>query len=290
MKTHSTTSRQVITELEYLTSNPMVDQDSDVICANVPRHKVSWLGLGGQFVSTLYTHHQKTVICDSDLGDGSGRRRLVGWVGGIDITDGRYDNPQYPLFRTLFSLHAGDFYQNCTVGADKATGPREPWHDIHCKVEGSIALDVMTNFNDRWCRQNPEQMDALLDLENDDDMELSDIGDHSLGGQFVVQLFRSITIDSAIMNEERKHCCHSKYGRLIDNSILRQYVNLIRNAVSYIYIENQYFLGSAYSWLDDSDTLSHHTIPMEITQKIISKIEAQESFHVYICIPMYPEG
>ena len=52
-----------------------------------------------------------------------------------------------------------------------------------------------------------------------------------------------------------------KYGRLIDNSIMRQYVNLIRNAVSFIYLENQYFIGSAYSWLDDQKTLAPHTIP-----------------------------
>ena len=52
-----------------------------------------------------------------------------------------------------------------------------------------------------------------------------------------------------------------KYGRLIDNSIMRQYVNLIRNAQSFIYLENQYFIGSAYSWLDDQKTLAPHTIP-----------------------------
>lgn len=148
-----------------------------------------------------------------------------------------------------------------------------------------MAFDLMTNFTDRWYQQNSGQMDAVLDLENDSDIVLDGTDD----GGFVVQLLRSITIDSAVMNEARKHCCHRKYGRLIDNSILRQYINLIRNAVSFIYIENQYFLGSAYSWLDDNDTLSHHTIPMELTQKIISKIQAGESFHVYICIPMYPE-
>ena len=38
---------------------------TDVICTNVQRAKDSWLGLGGQFVSTLYTHHQKTVVCVS---------------------------------------------------------------------------------------------------------------------------------------------------------------------------------------------------------------------------------
>jgi len=261
-----------------------------VQCSNVPRQKESWLGLGGQFVSTLYTHHQKAVICDADLGDDSGRRRLIGYVGGIDITDGRYDNPQYNLFKTLFSLHAGDFYQNCTVGGTQSTGPREPWHDIHAKVEGPIAFDVMTNFVDRWIKQNPDLILEVVDVENDEDIDLNCQEHHSCGGPFVIQLLRSITIDSACMNQDRVQYCHRKYGRLIDNSILRQYVNLIRNAVSFIYIENQYFLGSAYSWLEDNDTLSHHIIPREITQKIISKIEAGESFHAYICIPMYPEG
>ena len=77
---------------------------------------------------------------------------------------------------------------------------------------------------------------------------------------------------------------------MIEESINRAYVKLIRTAERFIYIENQYFLGSAYAWLEDSDALSHHIVPMEITQKIISKIQARESFHVYVCIPMFPEG
>ena len=111
----------------------------------------------------------------------------------------------------------------------------------------------------------------------------------------MVQLLRSITIDSAIFDQViqsvapcmeefyetdfpkcLKKSIHitltlqdrvneirmfRKYGRLIDNSIMRQYVNLIRNAQSYIYLENQYFIGSAYSWLDDQKTLAPHTIP-----------------------------
>lgn len=34
-----------------------------------------------------------------------------------------------------------------------ATGPRQPWHDIHCKVEGPIAEDILFNFEDRWAQQ-----------------------------------------------------------------------------------------------------------------------------------------
>merc|ERR1711915_707597 len=55
-------------------------------------------------------------------------------------------------------------------------------------------------------------------------------------------------------------------------------------------MENQYFLGSSFAWLEDTDIPSPHIVPIEIVEKIISKIEAGEPFHVYITIPMYPEG
>lgn len=28
--------------------------------------------------------------------------------------------------------------------------PRQPWHDLHCKVEGPAAYDILTNFEQRW--------------------------------------------------------------------------------------------------------------------------------------------
>jgi len=67
-------------------------------------------------------------------------------------------------------------------------------------------------------------------------------------------------------------------------------IRQIRNAKNYIYLENQYFLGSAYAWLDDKETLTNHLIPRELTQKIIEKISCGEPFKVYIVIPMFPEG
>ena len=47
---------------------------------------------------------------------------------------------------------------------------------------------------------------------------------------------------------------------------------MIRNAENFIYIENQYFLGSAYAWLSDVETNADHTIPAEIAQKVIFHI------------------
>ena len=48
---------------------------TDVICTNVQRAKDSWLGLGGQFVSTLYTRVFQNAQKSKDL-----RGRLAKYV------------------------------------------------------------------------------------------------------------------------------------------------------------------------------------------------------------------
>ena len=83
---------------------------------------------------------------------------------------------------------------------------------------------------------------------------------------------------------------NSKKGRQVDSSIAQAYIQLIRHAENFIYIENQYFLGSAYSWLINDDVNCHHTIPSEITQRIIEKIRMNQRFTAYVMIPMFPEG
>jgi phospholipase D1/2 len=30
--------------------------------------------------------------------------------------------------------------------------PRQPWHDLHSKVDGPAAYDILTNFEERWLR------------------------------------------------------------------------------------------------------------------------------------------
>ena len=43
---------------------------------------------------------------------------------------------------------------------------------------------------------------------------------------------------------------------------------MIRHAANFIYIENQYFMGSAFQWANDTNVLCNHTIPVEITTKV----------------------
>ena len=265
-------------------------EDSKVVCILAGRQQSDGV-LANTFSSTCYTHHQKTVICDAE-DEESGKRRIIAFIGGLDITDGRYDTCEFPLFKTISTLHSGDFYSNCVVGVTPETGPREPWHDNHAKVEGPAALDIKHNFEERWKKQADIHVDRLYSHEDEEEFTSNleaQIPDNE-GGHWNLQLFRSITSDSCLMEHGRKDVLHSKGGRIVENTIMRSMVHQIRNAKNFIYMENQYFLGSAYDWEEGNDTLAHHIVPTEIARKITDKINAEEDFKAYILIPMFPEG
>jgi hypothetical protein len=71
---------------------------------------------------------------------------------------------------------------------------------------------------------------------------------------------------------------------------MQAYVHHIRRAKHFVYVENQYFLGSCYEWEKCRDVGCHHTVCAELTEKICSKIRAREPFAAYIVQPMFPEG
>jgi len=47
----------------------------------------------------------------------------------------------------------------------EAGGPREPWHDWHCKIDGPAAYDVLTNFEQRWRKATRRHDDELIQIE-----------------------------------------------------------------------------------------------------------------------------
>lgn len=277
--------------------------DTDVHCVLCPRNPDD----GGSIVqdlqiSTMFTHHQKIVVVDSEMpSGGSEKRRIVSFVGGIDLCDGRYDTQFHSLFRTLDTAHHDDFHQPNFEGASiQKGGPREPWHDIHSRLEGPIAWDVLFNFEQRWRKQGGK--DILLQLRDLDDVIIPPSPVMFPDEQEVwnVQLFRSIDGGAAFgfpetPEEAARAGLVSGKDNIIDRSIQDAYINAIRRAKDFIYIENQYFLGSSFGWAPDEgikieDVGALHLIPKELSLKIASKIEAGEKFTVYIVVPMWPEG
>ena len=269
-------------------TNDVVTRDyfegSSVECQLVSRVKFTSV-LADEFVATCYAHHQKNVIVDGPV-KGSELRTVVAFAGGLDITGGRYDSLDFPLWSTLNTIHQGDFYQNCIKDTNQYMGPRQPWHDCHAKIEGKAAGDIKRNFEERWYKQLPKQVSLLEGNRVDFQFDFNDHADFN----WHVQVFRSITSESCNFALDRHKFLSNKEGRLLDKSIQNCLVQQIRNAKNFIYIENQYFMGSAYAWYESRDVVCNHLIPREIAQKIVNKIAAREQFKVYILVPMFPEG
>ncbi|RLN19374.1 phospholipase D beta 1-like [Panicum miliaceum] len=283
-----------------------------LLCPRSAGKRHSWVKQ--QETGTIFTHHQKTVIVDADADNH--RRKIVAFVGGLDLCGGRYDTPRHTLFRTLQTFHKEDYY-NPNFAVEDARGPREPWHDLHSKIDGPAAYDVLKNFEERWLKASKRsgskkltksRNDTLLWIEkipdiatiddevcsNDNDPERWDVQSPE---QIVLgkQIFRSIDSNSVKGFPKDPREATSKNlvcGKnvLIDMSVHTAYVNAIRGAQRFIYIENQYFLGSSFNWDSNKDIGANNLIPIEIALKIANKIYANERFSAYIIIPMWPEG
>lgn len=238
----------------------------------------------------LFTHHQKTVVV-TKRDPSSGKNRVEAWVGGLDLTDGRYDNCEHSLFRTIDGVHAPpDFWQACAIGVTADSGPREPWHDIHSHVTGTAAWDVMTNFEGRWSRQAPDSLKSALHHHPAQDFLQPSEEDKIRDGSFNVQLLRSINESSTALSAERPGLIVRRNAG-IDQSIHHAYVHNIRAAKHFIYFENQYFLGSSHLWTSGQrGGFAPNLIAIEIAEKICAKIRANERFAVYVSVPLHPEG
>lgn len=289
---------------------------SSVNCVLSPRYPGSKLSIfKQQVVGTLYTHHQKCVIVDAQASGNN--RKITAFIGGLDLCDGRYDTPEHRLFQDLDTVFQDD-YHNPTFPAG-TMGPRQPWHDLHCKIEGPAAYDVLTNFEQRWRkaskwsefgrsfkRSTPWRDDSLIKLERiswingpspsvlSDDPKLW-VSKEDDPENWHVQVFRSIDSGSLkgfpkdVYRAEKQNLVCAK-NMVIDKSIQTAYVQAIRLAQHFIYIENQYFLGSSFAWSEYKNAGAENLIPMELALKIASKIRAKERFAVYVVIPMWPEG
>lgn len=119
----------------------------------------------GQLDSIDYSHHQKFVVVD-------GR---IGFIGGIDVANGRWETPNYDVVVDPERFVINEMYN---PGATKIRGatsrekklikdfdfakpwsgklidegcqPRMPWQDVHIKIEGPSVVDIHRNFVRRW--------------------------------------------------------------------------------------------------------------------------------------------
>ena len=119
----------------------------------------------------------------------------------IDLTYGRFDHNDYPLFRTLETIHRDDFHNACSDVLAK-NGPRQPWHDIHARIQGPGTLDLIQNFEERWIGQggSKDELASIEDSKLKTTCEGKECG--NLNTSWHSQLYRSIDDHTASFQHE----------------------------------------------------------------------------------------
>ncbi|KAK1322123.1 Phospholipase D delta [Acorus calamus] len=184
---------------------------------------------GVRVVGTLFTHHQKCVLVDAQASGNN--RKITAFIGGLDLCDGRYERqtPDHRLFRDLDTVYSNDFH-NPTFAAD-GKGPRQPWHDLHCKIEGPAAYDVLTNFEQRWKKaiKWSEFGQRFIKVRHWNDDALIKLERIS----WILSPSPAVPIDDPrlwVSNEDDRENWHIQVFRSIDSGSVKGFPKLIKNA------------------------------------------------------------
>jgi phospholipase D1/2 len=283
-----------------------------------------------------WSHHQKFVVLDAP-GSG-GKRRLIAFLGGLDLTRGRMEVSSYPVrvqdateWKTQVTVNntAYDEWYNAEFtrsgrSADPAKGvlaedaqpgqldmPRQPWEDYYARVIGPAAWDVTREFVGRW-ECDPSFGNTLG--QNDDAAKnrvtnlFKSLFDNAglvkpwepHTGPFTARIVRSMArVHWGPRDANRPPEVTGKSGKQkeliwtvpggFERSIQNSYVNSIQNAERFIFIENQYLIGSGARWNPARPSVANG-VPEAIVNRISSKIRANQPFHTYVVVPMFPEG
>lgn len=196
---------------------------------------------------------------------------------------------------------------------DERLQPRMPWQDIHCRIEGPVVSDMVRNFVVRW------NIGSKLKLPLPDKPE-----SYPKPGRARVQFLRSAPAAMRAKEYEVAKSAFAAPPSGTDDGIQQAMIRLIENAAHFIYIESQFFV-SDFGEQIGADNLSPVGTYIQrsekgigktsvaavralgsgnvdqaprnrICQTLIARIQqaifnaTQPHFHVYITLPVHPEG
>ncbi|KAL5190037.1 Phospholipase D alpha 1 [Glycine soja] len=177
-------------------------------------------------------------VAGAATGQQGQKRTILSFVGGIDLCDGRYDIQEHPLFSTLDTVHKDDFHQPNFSGASIK--------------KGSVAWDVLLNFQQRWEKQVGNQLLFSSSKLDEYFVPRSTVATTNENETWNVQLFRSIDGGAASgFPQDPEDAAElglvSGKDNITDRSIHDAYINAIRRAKNFIYTEN-HFVRSSHGW------------------------------------------
>lgn len=204
-------------------------------------------------VRTGGSHHQKFVVVryrDRPEDD-------VAFVGGMDLAHNRRDDAH----------HGGD-PQPQTLSEEYGEHP--PWHDVQVAIRGPAVHDVETVFRERWEDPTPltrhpgrRLLDRLRRLDTSPDPLPEQWPAPPPAGRQPVQLLRTYP--------NLRHGRDYPFARGGERSVARGCSKAVGKAERIIYLEDQYFWGSA------------------VGSRFAEALRASPELRVVVVIPLHPD-
>ncbi|KAH7136524.1 hypothetical protein EDB81DRAFT_82438 [Dactylonectria macrodidyma] len=255
-------------------------------------------------VTVYWAHHEKFIVIDY----------AMAFIGGLDLCFGRWDAHQHPLS----DVHPEGVREEVFPGQDfnnnrimdfqkvdewdqnelsKADSGRMPWHDVAMAVIGPSVYDIAEHFVLRWnfIKRDKYKRDERFDWiilegregENEDLVGVQrpkhPVGDyvtHPLTLLSTKNLENRGTVRCQIVRSSADWSS----GILKEHSIQNAYIDIIRNAQHYVYIENQFFITAT----GDKQSPIQNTIGSAIVEAVVRAGKENRKFRVIVIIPAIP--
>ncbi|KAI9849748.1 MAG: hypothetical protein M1838_006284 [Thelocarpon superellum] len=245
-----------------------------------------------------WAHHEKFIVIDYN----------VAFIGGLDLCFGRWDNHQHQLA----DVHPAGVANELWPGQDwnnvcnqqrksnelsKAEYGRMPWHDTAMGLIGDCVYDIAEHFVLRWnfVKRDKAKRDenvCWLTLEGregaDEDLVGVQRPSFPVGGYVHHPLSPMKTKLGGARGTVHAQIVRSSAdwssGILTEHSIQNAYIEVIRNAQHYVYIENQFFITAT----GPEQSPIHNTIGRAIVDACVRAGKEGRKFRVIILIPTIP--
>lgn len=259
---------------------------------------------------TLYwAHHEKNVTIDYNLS----------FIGGLDLCFGRWDTRHHPL-ADVHPLGARneiwpgqDFNNNRIMDFQtvedwksnelaKTEYGRMPWHDVAMGVIGPCVYDIAEHFVLRWNftkrdKYKRDERYAWLTMHDRTGQEESLIGvqrpKHPVGDYIHHPLSHMMHKSGRPEPDNKQGSVQAQLvrssadwssGILTEHSIQNAYIDVIKNAEHFVYIENQFFITAT----GQEQKPIQNQIGRAIADACIRAAKEQRKFRVIVVIPAIP--
>ncbi|KAI9830585.1 MAG: hypothetical protein M1826_004611 [Phylliscum demangeonii] len=251
-----------------------------------------------------WAHHEKFLVVDYNLA----------FIGGIDLCFGRWDSHQHPLADlhpegAANEVWPGQDYNNNRImdfqnvhewtanALSKDEYGRMPWHDVAMGVIGACVYDIAEHFVLRWnfVKRDKYKRDPRfpwLTLQGregrDEDLVGVQRPKYPVGGYLHHPLSpldtKHLGPQGSVKAQVVRSSCDWSSGIIDEHSIQNAYIEVIRNARHYVYIENQFFITAT----GDQQAPVRNQIGQAIVEACVRAAKEGRKFRVIAIIPCIP--